>query len=406
MVVGNNPLEYDGLVNISVKMARAHGPGNLGFGLLPAAPTVPAFPPGFHQSLPLPARVDVEASPVLLEIRSQLAALLNFSTQQAKEMEELRRQVSEQATASSTVAQHITALRTQVASLRAELNDKLTGSTGHALRANIEERRNTRTSGGKAADVAKVGRTTSAGSTASLEGASRLPSSLGFSRSPPGLSMWTSTSDGHNLERATSDSEQSTSHSTVVSAPISAISAMTSCPAEKFGEDCVMYTFSCLKEHPEDSEEQKAKRIFMARIRSWHPEGCARTIQEAPASTVNTADADAWTPLHYAALHGHASACDALLGRADFVLGRATDRNGNTALHIATLHDRGDACVAILNCDADMATLRNHFGETPVDLAKRRGVIAVVSAFAAHGFLPFAGEKAEVPAVVSAAEAA
>lgn len=96
---------------------------------------------------------------------------------------------------------------------------------------------------------------------------------------------------------------------------------------------------------------------------------------------LNKSDQDGMTALHYAAMHGRAKACDAILGHPGFNATKVGDRNSNTAMHIAALHDQGDVCHIVLSHDSSTAHLVNHFGDSPCDIARRRGNERVCAAF-------------------------
>ena len=77
-----------------------------------------------------------------------------------------------------------------------------------------------------------------------------------------------------------------------------------------------------------------------------------------------------WTPLHWAAVYGHAAVATKLLHAKAAV--DAADTGGWTALHRAAWH--GQAAVAELLLDANASpTAADDSGQTPADLAKQNG---------------------------------
>lgn len=110
-------------------------------------------------------------------------------------------------------------------------------------------------------------------------------------------------------------------------------------------------------------------------------ESYLEAIKHASTQVLNKADADGMTAFHYAAMHGRAKACDAILSNPGFNATKVGDRNSNTAMHIAALHDQGDVCHIILSHEPSAASVVNHFGDSPCDIARRRGNVRVCEAF-------------------------
>jgi hypothetical protein len=104
-------------------------------------------------------------------------------------------------------------------------------------------------------------------------------------------------------------------------------------------------------------------------------------IKHATPKVLDKTDQDGMTAFHYAAMHGRAEACDAILSHPGFNATKVGDRNSNTAMHIAALHDQGDVCHVILRHDSSAATVKNHFGDSPCEIARRRGNARVCAAF-------------------------
>lgn len=115
-------------------------------------------------------------------------------------------------------------------------------------------------------------------------------------------------------------------------------------------------------------------------------------INHANPQVLNKTDPDGMSALHYAAMHGRSKACGAILSHKGFHSTKLGDRNSNTALHIGALHDQGDVCQAIMRHDGSAASVVNHFGDSPSEIARRRHNSCVCAAFPdlkANG--PYAG---------------
>ena len=106
-----------------------------------------------------------------------------------------------------------------------------------------------------------------------------------------------------------------------------------------------------------------------------------RTRYEAGAA-VSTTDLEGITPLHLAAMEGHADVVDELLGRGADANARELQR-GETALHFAALsgHKPGAEAIveSLLRGGAD-AQAQNTDGRTPTDLALQRRNTVIAAA--------------------------
>ncbi|MGZ3274833.1 MAG: ankyrin repeat domain-containing protein [Caulobacteraceae bacterium] len=96
------------------------------------------------------------------------------------------------------------------------------------------------------------------------------------------------------------------------------------------------------------------------------------------------------TPLHRAAMAGHADVAAALLGRSAAV--DARDYGGGTALHAAAAHGRRDAAVVLLDGGAD-PNAADEEGHTPLHAAARAGHVATAAVLLARGADPNARGK-------------
>jgi cytohesin len=91
------------------------------------------------------------------------------------------------------------------------------------------------------------------------------------------------------------------------------------------------------------------------------------------------------TPLHRAAMGGHADIAAALLGRSAAV--DARDYGGGTALHAAAAHGRSEAAAVLLGGGAD-PNAADEDGHTPLHFAARAGHVAAATVLLAKGADP------------------
>lgn len=101
-------------------------------------------------------------------------------------------------------------------------------------------------------------------------------------------------------------------------------------------------------------------------------------------AAVNTCDLSKQTPLHHAAKLGYADMLRLLLS-----LGAdpcCADENGDSPLHEAAGSRKGGtAGVSLLLAAGAPRNVRNRIGETPLDVARRRGHAASASLLESHG---------------------
>jgi ankyrin repeat protein len=114
----------------------------------------------------------------------------------------------------------------------------------------------------------------------------------------------------------------------------------------------------------------------MDNIRSLHKAaedgdlGTALRLLKADPYLVGSREAYRITPLHRAAMAGHAAVAEALLARSAAV--DAKDYGGGTALHSAAAHGRPDVAAVLLERGADPDAMDEE-GHTPLHLAARGG---------------------------------
>ncbi|GAX79495.1 hypothetical protein CEUSTIGMA_g6936.t1 [Chlamydomonas eustigma] len=85
-------------------------------------------------------------------------------------------------------------------------------------------------------------------------------------------------------------------------------------------------------------------------------------------NVVNAKDGDGRTCLHYAAGYGQDECVELLLKRTD-VDAAVSDCNGDVPLHFAAIHGHPMAAYSISKARPDSCMMRNHRGQTPVDVA-------------------------------------
>jgi ankyrin repeat protein len=130
------------------------------------------------------------------------------------------------------------------------------------------------------------------------------------------------------------------------------------------------------KEKDEATEFNEVKRLIISGDENFFD-----AIKHTSGEVLSKTDQDGMTALHYAAMNGRAKACDAILSHPGFISTKVGDRSSNTAMHTAALHDQGDVCHVILRHDPSAASVVNHFGDSPHDIARRRGNSRVCAAF-------------------------
>ncbi|MBX3407583.1 MAG: ankyrin repeat domain-containing protein [Phycisphaeraceae bacterium] len=97
-------------------------------------------------------------------------------------------------------------------------------------------------------------------------------------------------------------------------------------------------------------------------------------LSDAVGSDPNAARDNDFTPLHSAAMNGHARVCERLI-RAGTGINVQTDPQRYAALHSAAYGGHEEAIRVLLANGAD-PTLKNYRGECPADTARRQGNLA------------------------------
>ena len=88
-------------------------------------------------------------------------------------------------------------------------------------------------------------------------------------------------------------------------------------------------------------------------------------------ANVNTADNDGWTPLIFAAKHGHLPTIQALLSASDIDI-HAKNPDGKTALHVAAVRDKDHVVKVLIDHGAEV-NARTHDGRTLLGAVANRG---------------------------------
>lgn len=315
----------------------------------------------------------------------QLRSLLEIGARQAEQMDALQKQLAKQAQYASSTMRSVHDLQSQMNAMRNEFIDVSRGVavSPQVRRADryVEDRRNNSSPGIAKADATRdrrnslptaakaplaaqatapaqdsevqvqISRVTSAekaaGCWAVTPSDPKAFTAHGFIRSPPGLSLWSALNcEGVHEPHAKEEGGAGDADVPAVAGP-----------------------------------NGGSGLEFLSSIMSGDAASCIQAVMSANAEAVNMADSEGMTALHYAAIHGHADVCRVILSRPEFHSAQAGDRSSNTAMHVATLHDRGEVCAVILEHDPAAALVANRFGDTPLDIARRRGDPSVCASF-------------------------
>ncbi|XP_067091480.1 ankyrin repeat domain-containing protein 27 [Osmerus mordax] len=138
--------------------------------------------------------------------------------------------------------------------------------------------------------------------------------------------------------------------------------------------EMVRYLLEWVDEEPEEEEDAE----MLSQTELCHPlcqcPRCAPTQKlaclQAGGVGVNSSSADGFTPLHVAALHGHASLVTLLARHGANVNGR--NRHRATPLHLASQNSHTQVVTSLLECNAKL-NKKDHYGNTPLIQACLRG---------------------------------
>jgi hypothetical protein len=326
---------------------------------------------------------------VMQEMKAQMSMLLEISAQQAEQNKALQAQMEEQGKLLSTTQKAVHQVQSQVTGMRNELMDVFRGQ-GHgagagydsqALKRHIEERRGD-------SSTARRGDSSTA--------VSASPSEKPRGKDSPVMpeiqvaATWTSdkgTSPPGSPEMAATLPPSAVTGGLGVFAPEDDSQAQV--PAfHSFNRSPPGLSLFPSEQFKHGGSRTPPKQVDvvvdfneLTNLIISGDESYLDAIKRANSEVLQKTDPDGMTPFHYAAMHGRAKACDAMLSLPGFDATKVLNRNGDTAMHIAALHDQGDVCHVILQHDPSAAGVVNHFGDSPCDIARRRGNAKVSAAF-------------------------
>ncbi|XP_046889460.1 ankyrin repeat domain-containing protein 27 [Hypomesus transpacificus] len=142
--------------------------------------------------------------------------------------------------------------------------------------------------------------------------------------------------------------------------------------------EMVRYLLEWVDEEPEEEVEEEEDAEMLSQTELCHPlcqcPRCAPTQKlaclQAGGVGVNSSSKDGFTPLHVAALHGHASLVTLLARHGANVNGR--NRHRATPLHLASQNSLTQVVTSLLECNAKL-NKKDHYGNTPLIQACLRG---------------------------------
>jgi hypothetical protein len=314
---------------------------------------------------------------MMQEMKAQMNVLIELGARQAEQNNKLQLQMEEQAQLLASTMQSVRMVQSQVTGMRNELIDVCRGHApgleSQALRRHLEARRGD-SSAGVCASPTQAGEKEKARVNSPTMPEVTLPATADKAVTPPSSpcpapSLPPSAVTGGLGVFAAVDEQASFSFSR--SPPGLSL----------FSESLIQQGGST---PPREKNKERDEVVDFNELTSLIISGDEKyleVIQNTSPEALNKADQDGMTAFHYAAMHGRARACDAILSQPGFNMTKVGDRNSNTAMHFATLHDQGDVCHVILKHDASAAKVVNHFGDTPCDIARRRGHPRVCAAF-------------------------
>jgi hypothetical protein len=339
----------------------------------------------------------------LTEIKARLGVLVELAARQAEQQEAMRKQLEEQAQYMASTMQAVRHVQTQVTATRTDFIDVFRtsgiagGFAGHhafdresQVRRNIEARRGDSAVSRRDDGECQARRADPVASRRDGEMPGSKSAQPGVTESPEFLTRTLLDDAALSPPHGSAVTDAAGCGSSASSRKSSGGACSTHCLEEEAPQARSPSTFGFnrsppgLSLYPEEAKEEawisevacEMKNLIIA------DDGrCVDVIEQAKPQVLNKTDHDGMTVFHYAAMHGRAKACDAILRHSGFAATKVGDRNSNTALHIAALHDQGDVCHAIIRQDASTASVVNRFGDTPSDIAQRRGDTWVCDAF-------------------------
>jgi len=317
----------------------------------------------------------------LHEFKSRLGVLVELSARQAEQQEYTMRQLDEQAQLMSKTMQAVGLLQSQVKAMRSDLKEVLRNHVTQGFEFEPQTRRHFETNHLPEEEALNI----------TDDFAERVKARRGGSKSALPFNgerrskQRTPISDANTPQRKLSEEAVSSSSET---SPIMSNGVARS--EDEFVQapppSTTIFNRSppglCL--YSDDAKDDAWITAVITEIKSLiisDEEQCLQALQRTSEQVLNKADHDGMTLFHYAAMHGRAKTCNVMLDHAGFSAAKMGDRSSNTALHFAALHDRAEVCRTILDHDSSIAMVVNRYGDTPYDIAQRRGVAAVCAAF-------------------------
>jgi hypothetical protein len=324
------------------------------------------------------------------EIKGRLNVLVELSARQSEQQEFMRKQMEEQAKFMSQTMAAVQSVQSQVNSMRNELVDLYRSNA--APKASFEGQMRRRLEPKRTEDDEQLRTSEDPESFAERVKARRGMSTNSAKGSPIASNAQCTSHRSRTVSRETSESPQRLlSEEAAIPPPEMSTSTVVS-ESGRSDEDAVQVTASsffnrsppglCLYSDEARDEAwisevaNEIKNLIITNDRK-----CVDAVKRTSAEVLNKTDHDGMTVFHYAAMHGNARACEAIVSHDGFSATTTGDRNSNTAMHIATLHDQGNVCQVILGHDPAAASVTNRFGDTPLDIAQRRGIDDVCAAF-------------------------
>lgn len=332
--------------------------------------------------VPLHAAIAGPEQMELHEFKSRLGVLVELSARQAEQQEYTMRQLDDQAQLMSKTMQAVGLLQSQVKAMRSDLKEVLRNHVTQGFESEPQTRRHFETSHLPVEEALNI----------TDDFAERVKARRGGSKSALPFhgerrsKQRTPISDA-NLTPQRKSSEEAVSSSSETS-PIMSNGVARS--EDEFVQASPPSTTIFNRSPPglclysDDARDDAWITAVAAEIKSLiisDEEQCLQALQRTSEQVLNKADHDGMTLFHYAAMHGRAKACNVILDHAGFSAAKMGDRSSNTAMHFASLHDQAEVCRTILDHDSSTAMVVNRYGDTPYDIAQRRGVAGVCAAF-------------------------
>jgi|EP00427_Karlodinium_veneficum_P030084 serine/threonine protein phosphatase PrpC len=347
-------------------------------------------------------RFEAEQQWEMHDMKARLGVLVELSVRQAEQQESMRKQMEEQTQLLSTTISAVRQVQSQVTAMRSELMDVVRGNVTPAIEGRFETQVRRRLDPKRSDDDEPAAKSEDPDVFAERVKARRGISTTSANvkgSSPVAHAIQDTSQRSRTVSRETSKSPQLLVSEEPPIASVPEIPSLnpdmsTAGPISENGrsdEDVVqVQPFGFNRSPPglclysdEVSDEAWISEVAneIKNLIITNDDKCVDAVRRTSPQVLNKTDHDGMTILHYAAMHGNAKACEAIVSHAGFSAMTAGDRNSNTAMHVATLHDQGEVCHVLLSRDPSAACVTNRYGDTPHDIAQRRGIAAVCAAF-------------------------